>query len=72
MKVPPATLAPAIGSQHAAYTANQLKAYKAGTRSETEVVEMMIGREYSHIFPPKPTAPVAEGVARYVRKSVPL
>jgi ribose transport system ATP-binding protein len=28
--------------------------YKAGTRSETEVVEMMIGREYKNVFPPKP------------------
>jgi len=28
--------------------------YRAGTRSDTEVVEMMIGREYSHVFPPKP------------------
>jgi ribose transport system ATP-binding protein len=32
--------------------------YKAGTKSDNEVVEMMIGREYSHVFPPKP-APVA-------------
>ncbi len=30
--------------------------YKAGTKSDTEVVELMIGREYSHIFPPKPMA----------------
>ncbi len=30
--------------------------YAAGTRSEAEVVEMMIGREYSHAFPPKPAA----------------
>ena len=30
--------------------------YKAGTKTDTEVVEMMIGREYSHIFPPKPMA----------------
>jgi ribose transport system ATP-binding protein len=28
--------------------------YKAGTKSGKEVVEMMIGREYSHVFPPKP------------------
>ena len=28
--------------------------FKAGTRTDNEVVEMMIGREYSHIFPPKP------------------
>jgi ribose transport system ATP-binding protein len=31
--------------------------YAAGTKSDNEVVEMMIGREYSNVFPPKP-APV--------------
>ena len=30
--------------------------YKAGTKSDNEVVELMIGREYSHVFPPKPLA----------------
>jgi ribose transport system ATP-binding protein len=30
--------------------------YKAGSKSDNEVVELMIGREYSHIFPPKPPA----------------
>ncbi|KUM26058.1 sugar ABC transporter ATP-binding protein [Mesorhizobium loti] len=29
--------------------------YVAGSKSDNEVVELMIGREYSHIFPPKPT-----------------
>ena len=28
--------------------------YKAGTKADNEVVEMMIGRQYSHVFPPKP------------------
>jgi len=28
--------------------------YEAGTRSDNEVVEMMIGREYHNVFPPKP------------------
>ncbi|HTN97989.1 MAG TPA: sugar ABC transporter ATP-binding protein [Nordella sp.] len=28
--------------------------YANGTKSDTEVVEMMIGREYRNIFPPKP------------------
>ena len=28
--------------------------YTAGTKTDNEVVEMMIGREYSHVFPPKP------------------
>jgi ribose transport system ATP-binding protein len=31
--------------------------YAQGTKSRNEVVEMMIGREYSHVFPVKPTAP---------------
>ena len=31
--------------------------YAAGTKSDNEVVEMMIGREYSHVFPPKIKAP---------------
>ena len=30
--------------------------YQAGTKSRNDVVEMMIGREYSHVFPPKPEA----------------
>jgi ribose transport system ATP-binding protein len=30
--------------------------YLAGTKTDNEVIEMMIGREYNHIFPPKPTA----------------
>jgi ribose transport system ATP-binding protein len=29
--------------------------YKAGTKTDNEVVELMIGREYRHILPPKPT-----------------
>ena len=29
--------------------------YLAGTKTDNEVVEMMIGREYSHVFPPRPT-----------------
>jgi ribose transport system ATP-binding protein len=28
--------------------------YAAGTKSDNEVIELMIGREYSHVFPPKP------------------
>ena len=40
--------------------------YRAGEKSDNEVVELMIGREYSHVFPPKPAlaatsaAPVLE------------
>ncbi len=32
--------------------------YQAGAKSDREVVEMMIGREYSHVFPPKPSPPL--------------
>jgi ribose transport system ATP-binding protein len=28
--------------------------FKAGAKNDNEIVEMMIGREYSHVFPPKP------------------
>ena len=39
--------------------------YAAGTRTDQEVVEMMIGREYSHEFPPKSMAlPAADAVPR--------
>ncbi len=39
--------------------------YAAGTKTDNEVVELMIGREYSHIFPPKPrSAPTAAAGAR--------
>ena len=38
--------------------------FEAGTQSDNEVVEMMIGREYSHVFPPKPArAPKAADAA---------
>jgi ribose transport system ATP-binding protein len=35
----------------------KIATFKAGSRSDNEVVEMMIGREYSHVFPVKPAAP---------------
>jgi ribose transport system ATP-binding protein len=34
--------------------------YRAGTKSDEEVVEMMIGREYQHVFPPKLAAAQAD------------
>ncbi len=34
--------------------------YEAGTRSDNEVVEMMIGREYHNVFPPKPAPAVSD------------
>jgi ribose transport system ATP-binding protein len=36
----------------------KVASYIAGTKSDNDVVEMMIGREYKHVFPPK-TAPAA-------------
>ena len=35
-------------------TAATSRPIAAGTKSDNEVVELMIGREYSHVFPPKP------------------
>jgi ribose transport system ATP-binding protein len=37
----------------------KIATFEAGTKTDNEVVEMMIGREYSHVFPHKPDAPVA-------------
>ena len=34
--------------------------FEAGTRSDDDVVRMMIGRDYSHVFPPKPPPLPAE------------
>ncbi|NUS68615.1 MAG: sugar ABC transporter ATP-binding protein [Ensifer adhaerens] len=44
---------------------SKVASYAAGTRSDSEVIEMMIGREYHSVYPPKPdplapTAPVLE------------
>lgn len=38
--------------------------YPAGSKTDNEVVELMIGREYSHVFPPKP--PPVSGDSRPV------
>jgi ribose transport system ATP-binding protein len=35
--------------------------FKAGTKTDNEIVEMMIGREYTHAFPPKPPAKAGVG-----------
>jgi len=35
--------------------------YRAGAKSDNEVVELMIGREYSHAFPPKPASAPSAG-----------
>ncbi|MBD9595950.1 sugar ABC transporter ATP-binding protein [Ensifer sp. ENS05] len=44
---------------------SKVASYAAGSRSDSEVIEMMIGREYHSVYPPKPaplapTAPVLE------------
>lgn len=33
---------------------SKIATYTAGAKSDTEVVELMIGREYKNVFPPKP------------------
>ncbi len=38
--------------------------YPAGTKTDREVVELMIGREYSAVFPPKPARPPPEPTRR--------
>jgi ribose transport system ATP-binding protein len=32
----------------------KVASYEAGTKTDNEVIEMMIGREYKNVFPPKP------------------
>jgi ribose transport system ATP-binding protein len=32
----------------------KVETYVAGSKTDTEVVELMIGREYKNVFPPKP------------------
>ena len=41
--------------------------YVAGTKTDTEVVELMIGREYKNVFPPKPEAKPAAPVVLEAR-----
>ncbi|MBL8790108.1 MAG: sugar ABC transporter ATP-binding protein [Rhizobiales bacterium] len=35
----------------------KIATYKAGSKTDNEVVELMIGREYKNVFPPKGTGP---------------
>jgi ribose transport system ATP-binding protein len=41
--------------------------FKAGTKSDDAIVEMMIGREYKSVFPPKPTQPADRSPTLIVR-----
>lgn len=41
--------------------------FKAGTKSDDAIVEMMIGREYKSVFPPRPTQPADRPPALTVR-----
>ena len=52
-------------------TAATSRPIKAGTKTDNEVVEMMIGREYSHVFPPKP-APATSDKRAGARDPQPL
>jgi len=42
----------------------KIATYAAGTKTDGEVVEMMIGREYHHVFPPKPAIEEHTGTPR--------
>ncbi len=42
----------------------KIETYVAGSKTDEQVVEMMIGREYHHVFPPKP-APRPEQSRQY-------
>ncbi len=37
-----------------------IESYPAGSKSDQQVVELMIGREYTNVFPPKPMQSVAD------------
>ena len=45
----------------------KVSTYVAGSKTDTEVVELMIGREYKNVFPPKPTAVAAAPVVLEAR-----
>ena len=38
----------------------KVETYQAGTKTDTQVVELMIGREYKNVFPPKAPLPRAD------------
>jgi ribose transport system ATP-binding protein len=40
---------------------SNVASYVAGSKTPDEVVELMIGREYRHVFPPKPDLPEQSG-----------
>jgi ribose transport system ATP-binding protein len=42
----------------------RVASYAAGTKSDSEVVQLMIGREYSAVFPPRPPRAPGAGAAR--------
>ncbi|MBK6713666.1 MAG: cytochrome c4 [Burkholderiales bacterium] len=64
MKLPPTTLAPAIGGQHAAYVVGQLKAYKTLARNNDEAHVM---RDVASRLSDQDIAAVAEYVAGLTR-----
>ena len=40
----------------------KIDTFTAGSKSDDEIIEMMIGREYHHVFPPKPEPKQESGV----------
>ena len=46
----------------------KVSTYTAGNKSDTEVVELMIGREYKNVFPPKPSLAVSAPVVLEAKK----
>ena len=40
----------------------KIATYDAGTKTDNEVIELMIGREYKNVFPPKPDRPGTDAV----------
>ena len=46
----------------------KVASFVAGARSDSEVIEMMIGREYSNVFPPKPERAVGRAPVLECRK----
>src|SRR5262249_52183859 len=44
--------------------------YPAGTKSDKEVIELMIGRKYDGVFPPKPPPPEGERVTRLEARDI--
>ena len=40
-----------------------IETFPKGSKTDDQVVELMIGREYKHVFPPKPVRDASEAPA---------